>query len=547
MKSFLNSINQKKIKSEFPMTDNIYDITKKGERLNIEFKETLNRGYHLKKERKQQLASQMKYRMELGDGEAVYFIGVHDDGHLIGLSSEDFEETLFVLKSLAEEVNAEVLDVEKHPAEHGTVGKVLIGRSHDPKNEHLLVGVAGHVDHGKSTLVGTLTTGTLDTGSGGTRIFLDVQKHEIERGLSADLSFAVYGFCNEKVVHLKNPLNNREKSRIVEKCEKVVSFVDTVGHEPWLRTTIRGIVGQKLNYGLLVVDASQGPTHITKEHLGIILAMEMPVIVAVTKIDTATNDRVLEVKDEVFKLLKLVGRIPYMVKSVEDADFVAENMNQHIVPVLKVSAVTGEGLKLLDELFLRLKIPSKEEDLKKPFMMYVDRIYSVTGVGTVVSGTVRQGKVRKGDKVLVGPDATGEFMEVGVKSIEMHHYKKDSGEAGEVVGISITRAKMEDLRRGMVVCNDNYPARAVREFEAEVAILVHPTTIKDGYECITHIETIAETVIFKPLDKEYLSAGDNGRIRMKFKYRPCCIHEGQKLIFREGRSKGFGTVTKIIK
>jgi elongation factor 1-alpha len=547
VESFLNSINQKKIKSEFPMTNNIYDITKNGERLNIEFKETLNRGYHLKKERRQQLASQMKYRMELGDGEAVYFIGVHDDGHLIGLSSEDFEETLFVLKSLAEEVNAEVLDVEKHPAEHGTVGKVLIGRSHDPKNEHLLVGVAGHVDHGKSTLVGTLTTGTLDTGSGGTRIFLDVQKHEIERGLSADLSFAVYGFCNEKVVHLKNPLNNREKSRIVEKCEKVVSFVDTVGHEPWLRTTIRGIVGQKLNYGLLVVDASTGPTHITKEHLGIILAMEMPVIVAVTKIDTATNDRVFEVKDEVFKLLKLVGRIPYMVKSLEDADFVAENMNQHIVPVLKVSAVTGDGLKLLDELFLRLKIPSKEEDLKKPFMMYVDRIYSVTGVGTVVSGTVRQGKVRKGDKVLVGPDATGEFMEVGVKSIEMHHYKKDSGEAGEVVGISITRAKMEDLRRGMVVCNDNYPARAVREFEAEVAILVHPTTIKDGYECITHIETIAETVIFKPLDKEYLSAGDNGRIRMKFKYRPCCIHEGQKLIFREGRSKGFGTVTKIIK
>ncbi|MBP2046301.1 GTPBP1 family GTP-binding protein [Methanobacterium aggregans] len=527
------------------MTDNIYDITKKGERQNIEFKENLNRDYHLKKERKQQLASQMKYRMELGDGEAVYFIGVHDDGHLIGLSREDFEETLFVLKSLAEEVDAEVLDMEKHPAEHGDVAKVLISRSHDPKNEHMLVGVAGHVDHGKSTLVGTLTTGTLDTGSGGTRIFLDVQKHEIERGLSADLSFAVYGFCNEKPVRLKNPLNNREKSKIVEKCEKVVSFVDTVGHEPWLRTTIRGIVGQKLNYGLLVVDASQGPTHITKEHLGIILAMEVPVIVAVTKIDTATDERVLEVKNEVFKLLKLVGRIPYMVKSFEDADFVAENMNQHIVPVLKVSAVTGDGLKLLDELFLRLKISSKDEDLKKPFMMYIDRIYSVTGVGTVVSGTVRQGKVKKGDKILLGPSGTGEFMEISAKSIEMHHYKKETGESGEVVGISITGADMDDIRRGMVVCHENYPAMAVREFEAEVAIFVHPTTIKNGYECITHIETIAETVIFKPLDKEYLSAGDNGRIRMRFKYRPCCIHEGQKLIFREGRSKGFGTVTKI--
>jgi elongation factor 1-alpha len=81
------------------------------------------------------------------------------------------------------------------------------------KRKHLLVGVAGHVDHGKSTLVGTLTTGSLDNGSGQTRIFLDVQKHEIERGLSADLSFAVYGFCNDKPVRVENPLKKKEKSQ----------------------------------------------------------------------------------------------------------------------------------------------------------------------------------------------------------------------------------------------------------------------------------------------------------------------------------------------
>ena len=527
------------------MTD-IYDITRKGERKNIEFKENLKKDYHLKKDRKHQLASQMKYRMERGNGEAVYFIGVHDEGRLIGLSDSEMEESLFVLNKIALEIDAVILNIEKQHAGRGKVAKILIGKPPCSKKEHLLVGVAGHVDHGKSTLVGTLTTGTLDNGSGGTRIFLDVQKHEIERGLSADLSFAVYGFCKEKPLRLKNPLNKKEKAKLVEKCDRVVSFVDTVGHEPWLRTTIRGIVGQKLNYGLLVVAADQGPTHITKEHLGIILATELPLIVVMTKTDMVTDERVLEVRREIFDLLKLVGRIPFAVKSLEDADFVAENMNQHIVPVMKASPVTGEGLKILDELFLRLKIPSNIENTKKPFMMYIDRIYSVMGVGTVVSGTVRQGKLKSGDKLLLGPIETGRFLDVSTRSIEMHHYKKEVADVGDVVGIAIKGAEIDEIRRGMIVCHNDYPAKAVREFEADVVILVHPTTIKKGYECIAHIETIAETTTFEPLDKEYLSAGDTGKVRMRFKYRPYYIHEGQKLIFREGRSKGIGTVTRII-
>ena len=307
------------------------------------------------------------------------------------------------------------------------------------------------------------------------RIFLDVQKHEIERGLSADLSFAVYGFRNGHAMRIKNPLKKKEKSNLVEKCDKVISFVDTVGHEPWLRTTIRGIVGQKLNYGLITISANQGPTHITKEHLGIIIAMDLPVIVAMTKVDTVTSDKILEIKKEIFDLLKLVGRIPYALKSIEDVDFVTKHMNEHIVPFIKVSPVTGTNL--LDRLFLKINIPPNGKELIKPFMMYIDKSYSVLGVGTVVSGTIRQGKVFKGDKLRLGPTSTGEFIETSSKSMEMHHYKKDIAEAGEVVGIAITGVDM-DIKRGMILCSPEYPALAVKEFEAEVAILVHPTTIK---------------------------------------------------------------------
>jgi elongation factor 1-alpha len=527
------------------MSVDIYDITKHGERRNIEFKENLEMEYHLKKDRIQRLASQMKYRMEKGDGEAVYFLGVDDDGNLVGLRDDKMEESLYVLEKVAHSIGAKINHVQKQDAGKGTVAKVLVGKETNQQKKHLLVGVVGHVDHGKSTLVGTLTSGSLDNGSGRTRIYLDVQKHEIERGLSADLSFAVYGFREGKPVRIANPLHKKEKSKVVEQCEKVVSFVDTVGHEPWLRTTIRGIVGQKLDFGLLTIAADQGPTAITREHLGIVLAMEVPLLVTITKIDMVTEDRTGEVKDEVFELLKMVGKIPFMVKTIDDAVFVAGNMNQHLVPVIKVSPVTGDGLDLLDKLFCELNVQTNANDGKKPFMMYIDKIYTVTGVGTVVSGTVRQGTVKKGDKLLLGPTGTGKFIPITVRSIEMHYYKKDSAETGEVVGISLSGADVSSIKRGMIISDLLYKPQPVREFEADVSILVHPTTIRKGYECITHIETISDTTIFQPLDNEYLSAGDTGKIRMKFKYRPYAIREGQKLIFREGRSKGVGKVSKI--
>lgn len=528
------------------MTNGIYNFTKKGERRNIEFKERLTKDYHLQKDRKHRLASQMKYRMERGDGKAIYFIGVDDDGNLTGLNEKEIEESLFVIKNVAEEINTVILKVEKFPGDNGEIARVFIGKNNGFKRDHMLVGVAGHVDHGKSTLVGTLTTGNLDNGSGRTRIFLDLQKHEIERGLSADLSFAIYGFCNDEAMRIKNPLNKKDKAKLVEDCDKLICFVDTVGHEPWLRTTIRGIVGQKLDYGLVTIAADQGPTHITKEHLGIILAMDIPVIVAITKIDMVTKEKIKEVKEKVFELLKMVGRVPYMIKSEKDAEFVAENDNPHLVPIINVSSLTGEGLNLFDELFLNLKIHNKAEESLKPFMMYIDKIYSVVGAGVVVSGTIRQGRVKKSDKLLLGPGGYGKYVDVRAKSIEMHYCKKDYAEAGDVVGISIKGADIDDIKRGMILCDYNFDKSSVREFEADVAILVHPTTIKEGYECITHIETIAETAAFEPLDKEYMSAGDTGKVRMRFKYRPYCIKEGQKIIFREGKSKGIGTVTKII-
>ena len=510
----------------------------------VEFKERLAREVHLADGRLESLAAQLRHRVLSGDGEATYVVGVTDDGGLAGISAERFSESMDVLSLLAEEAGAHIDEVQTWGVgdDDGIVGVATIreGAMLEADDEHIVVGTAGHVDHGKSTLVGSLVTGQPDDGQGGTRGFLDVQPHEIERGLSADLSYAVYGFDDDGPVRMDNPHRKTDRAEIVGEADRLVSFVDTVGHEPWLRTTIRGLVGQKLDYGLLVVAADDGPTKTTREHLGILLATELPTVVAVTKTDVVSEERVLEVEREVERLLRGAERTPLPVAR-HGVEAAVEEMDEQVVPVVTTSAVTMEGLDTLDELFERLP---KTGDAAGEFSMYVDRTYKIAGVGAVASGTVRSGRVEAGDELLIGPMNDGSFREVEVRSIEMHYHRVDEAKAGRIVGIALKGIREADVERGMVLLPRDADPTAVREFEAELMVLNHPTRITDGYEPVVHLETVSEAAAIYPEDG-HLLPGDRGTARVRFKFRPYVVEEGQRFVFREGQSKGVGTVTDV--
>ncbi|PTD93966.1 GTP-binding protein [archaeon SCG-AAA382B04] len=519
-------------------------LIEEGEKENIEFKEILKRDLHLKKDIKNSLASQMKFRILNGNGCAIYLIGVKDNGEIRGLNESEFRETIEVLEKVSNDINCSLDEVEKYENKEGFFGQIKISSKSD-NMEHIIVGTAGHVDHGKSSLIGSLVTGEADDGAGKNRVYFDVQPHEIERGLSADLSYGVYGFEKDgSPIRLRNPLNSQERSEIVSKAIKAVSFVDTVGHEPWLRTTIRGIVGQKLDYGLLVIAADDGVTHVTKEHLGILLAMDLPIIVAITKTDLVSEEKVNKCLEETVRLLKKVGKVPYKLECNEDIKTVIENGLNTLIPVIKTSAVTLKNLDLLDKLFYSLSSPKKKTE--KPFRMYIDRIYNVDGVGRVVSGTVLDGEIFEGDTVLLGPDRRGDYHEVGVKSIEMHHHRVSEASAGEIIGVSIKGADDVEIKRGMTLCSKELEPKTVREFVADVTVLNHPTKINKGYEPVIHLETISEAAEFEEIKDDYLTAGETAEVRLKFKFNSYYVFKGQKFIFREGESKGIGKVKKII-
>ncbi|ELY66088.1 GTPBP1 family GTP-binding protein [Natronococcus jeotgali] len=514
----------------------------------VEFKERLLRDVHLEGGRRESLAAQLRHRLLSGDGEATYVVGVTDDGGLAGIDHDAFSESMDVLSLLAEEADAHIDDVQtwgvggESGSSKGLVGvaQVRDGSMLETDDEHLVVGTAGHVDHGKSTLVGSLVTGTADDGDGATRAYLDVQPHEVERGLSADLSYAVYGFDDDGPVRVRNPDRKADRAEVVEEADRLVSFVDTVGHEPWLRTTIRGLVGQKLDYGLLVVAADDGPTRTTREHLGVLLATELPTIVAITKVDAVSDERVEEVEREVERLLRDVEKSPLRVAR-HGVDAALEEIGDRVVPIVTTSALTMEGLDTFDELFDRLPKTSRDTG---EFRMYVDRSYSVTGVGAVASGTIMAGEVEAGDELLLGPMPDGRFQEVEVRSIEMHYHRVDKARAGRIVGIALKGVTESAIERGMALIPRDADPDPVREFEAEVMVLNHPTRIGDGYEPVVHLETIGEAAAFSP-ENGRLLPGDTGRTTVRFKFRPYLVEEGQKFVFREGRSKGVGTVTDV--
>ena len=524
----------------------------------VEFKERLSENLHLSEGRLESLAAQLRHRVLSGDGEATYVVGVTDDGGLAGISPAEFSESMDVLSLLAEEAGAHIEEVQTWGVDgvadegawgvdgengHGDgivgVATVREGAALE-EDEHIVVGTAGHVDHGKSTLVGSLVTGEADDGEGTTRGFLDVQPHEVERGLSADLSYGVYGFDEDGPIRMDNPHRKSDRARVVEESDRLVSFVDTVGHEPWLRTTIRGLVGQKLDYGLLTVAADDGVTDTTREHLGILLATDLPTIVTITKADIVSEDRVAEVEREVERALREVDKTPLRVDR-HGVRTAIEEISETVVPVLTTSAVTKEGLDDLDAMFEALPKTTGEVG---EFRMYIDRTYNVQGVGAVASGTIKAGEVEAGDELLLGPMQDGAFREVEVRSIEMHYHRVDEAKAGRIVGIALKGVREADIERGMVLLPRDADPTPVREFEAEVMVLNHPTRIGDGYEPVIHLETISEAGVFHPEGGQLLP-GDAGQTRVRFKFRSYLVEEGQKFVFREGRSKGVGTVTDV--
>lgn len=503
------------------------------------------------------LVTQMKYRVTEGQGECLYEIGVDNSGFPKGLVEDEYRESIATVERMAQELNCDVSIVCEKVVSKSPLMRcceLMVRKMSEDDCLDLRVAVCGNVDSGKSTLVGVLTRGSLDNGRGAVRQSVFNHRHEIDCGRTSSVSQQIIGFDSKgQVVNYQDGVESRHmltNSSIAERSAKIVTLFDLAGHERYLRTTVFGMTGSVPDYAALIISANNGIQRMTKEHLGLCLALKIPIFVVITRIDTCPESVRKHTMEDVQRILKLPGvrKLPYVVRSDDDAIICAKNIREdRVAPVFQVSNVTGQGLGELKRFLNLLPIRRNWESLaKQPSECLIDHIFQVPGVGTVVSGIVTQGTIGNGDTLLLGPDGHGMFRPVPVKGVHVRGVAVRRAEAGSTASFALKKEKRQCIRKGMVMVDRGIKPVAVWEFEAEVTVLYHSTTIHTNYQPVVHCRTVRQSAKIKILSQSSLRTGDRATCHFQFMFRPEYMTKGSKLIFREGRTKGLGTVTRVI-
>ncbi len=337
---------------------------------------------------------------------------------------------------------------------------------------HMNLVTIGHVDHGKSTLVGRLLYDTGNIPEEEMRklkekaaelkrqtfefaFAMDVSKEERERGVTID------------IMHKKFDTN-----------KFYFTVIDAPGHRDFIKNMITG--ASQADAAIFVCSAKEGVQEQSREHVFLIKVLGVQqVIVAVNKMDAVNFDKAKfeETKANAEKLLKQVGydtsKILFLPVSAYQGDNVAKkstNMGWYTGPTL---------LEALDT----LKMP--EQPVDKPLRVPIQDVYTITGIGTVPVGRVETGIMKVNQTVVFEPAGVrGE-----VKTIEMHHEQMPEARPGDNIGFSVRGIDKNAIRRGDVLGDPQNPPTVAKEFTAQIIVLQHPNVITKGYTPVFHVHT----------------------------------------------------------
>ncbi|XP_059179653.1 GTP-binding protein 1-like [Physella acuta] len=493
------------------------------------------------------LMEDIRTRIMDTQGETIYEIGT-GDGDKPGLKDEDYVASVATLKSIAESLDLECVLLRERTAEEGKVAEFLLRKRLNSEDfMEVRVAVVGNVDAGKSTLLGVLTHGELDNGRGVARQKLFRHKHEMESGRTSSVGNDILGFDAAGEVVNKPEHGHLDWIKICEEAAKVVTFIDLAGHERYLKTTVFGMTGHAPDFAMLMIGANAGVIGMTKEHLGLALALNVPVFVVVTKIDMCPPNVLQETLKLLTRILKSPGcrKIPVLVQNTDDVVVTATNFtSERMCPVFQVSNVTGENLDLL-KMFLNLLSTRVKCDASQPAEFQIDDTFTVPGVGTVVSGTLLQGFIKLNDTLLLGPDALGMFQSVPIKSIHRKRMPVREVRGGQTASFALKKIKRASIRKGMVMVSPRIEPKACWEFEGEILVLHHPTTISVKYQAMVHVGSVRQTATIISMTEDHLRTGDKATVRFRFIKNPEYLKTDMRMVFREGRTKAVGNITKL--
>ncbi|MBC2579269.1 selenocysteine-specific translation elongation factor [Clostridium sp. DJ247] len=339
--------------------------------------------------------------------------------------------------------------------------------------KHIVIGTAGHIDHGKTTLIKALTGRETDT-----------LREEKERGISINLGFTFFDINSEKRA----------------------GIIDVPGHEKFIKNMLAGVSG--IDLVLLVIAADEGIMPQTREHLEILQLLNIKKgIIVITKCDLVEEEWLTMIKQDIIS--EFTGTF------LENA------------PIYPVSSKTKKGLDLLVKSIDKLTEDIEAKDTQGHFRLPVDRVFSISGFGTVVTGTVLSGTIREGQTIQVYPSN----IVTKVRGIQVHEENVKLAEAGERCAINIANIKVDDVKRGDVISSQNL-------MEASLMIDCKFYYLKSADKPLKNRQRIrlyhgTNEIMCRIvlLDKEELNPGEEGYVQLRLE-KPITAQRNDRFVVR---------------
>ncbi|WP_132056941.1 translation elongation factor EF-1 subunit alpha [Halorussus amylolyticus] len=351
--------------------------------------------------------------------------------------------------------------------------------------QHQNLAIIGHVDHGKSTLVGRLL---YETGS--------VPEHVIEQHKEEAEEKGKGGF--EFAYVMDNLAEERERGVTIDIAHQEFStdaydftIVDCPGHRDFVKNMITG--ASQADNAVLVVAADDGVAPQTQEHVFLARTLGInELIIGINKMDLVDYEeaKYKEVVEEVKQLLKQVQFNTDDAEFIPISAFEGDNIAEE-----SENTPWYDGNILLDALN-SLEPPESPTDA--PLRLPIQDVYTISGIGTVPVGRVETGILNTGDNVSFQPsDVGGE-----VKTVEMHHEEVPKAEPGDNVGFNVRGIGKDDIRRGDVCGPADDPPSVAETFQAQIVVMQHPSVITDGYTPVFHAHTAQVACTIESIDKK---------------------------------------------
>lgn len=525
---------------------------------NIEYKLKLVNPNH---ERFKRLVSQMQWRLREGLGEAIYEIGVEDSGILLGLTQEELQASMTTLRRMAKQLGASLTVIREktisgHNGQTRKAAEVLVRKVPDDQYSiELRIAVLGNSDVGKSTLLGVLTRGELDNGRGCARLNVFRHRHEVCSGKTSSISLQILGFDSQGNVIDQTCTRSRDydDEDICSQSIKIINFIDLAGDQKYLKTTVFGLSGYSPHYAVLVVSAFSGVAPMTEEHLSLARALDVPIVIVVTKTDIASAQQTQRTINDLKQSLTQPGykRVPLLIQNEDDAITAGSNqLDNNIVPIFCVSSVTGDGLSLLKKFLFVLppRISNKEREKleQEPAEFQIDEVFHVDH-SIIVGGLLTKGVITQGTTLLLGPMDNCTFVPVTVGSIHRNKVPCRVVCAGQSASLSL-RGPNSSLRKGMKLMSVEARPRACFYFQARTQILHHSTSICRGFQATVHIGNVRQTAVVEGImGTRGLHTNERASVIFRFLRQPELVENGARLLFRQGSTKGIGKVIQVFR